>query len=440
MAIRRSYSPPFLAPSPQPGADDMGRAVKGLVSVEVNRSNEISFAVESFGCDGKPVLSLLRDLPCDSTGDLVVAGTKNGMPFKLGSELPRSLGSAIRGAGGTLRRVDAGAGLRTREWVIYDNFGNHWSLDVLISGRPTYLGETPREINSNDSTPALCTQAPRIRPYELRWEYANPAGEGGDPQVQYYWGGAGWSEDVFGASPVLASPVAYPYVTPASYYRVEQWIPDETTAPAGGELAGAWPTSKRRVTCQWYPGAVDEPHDYDAETGNSCDVIVSKYPATAPWKVEMNEWTRPSLEHISTGGRAEEAEFVICVERNLLTPPYSRRIALRGRNTGTLLATTGTGVPADDRAMFTPMVGEGWLRQTGIITGGDSVQVLWFKSRASTVAAWGSSLTYAGQRNMVLPSDAAHPWTSEPVWFRVGRVHRTLGSPDVVAPLLPRWR
>lgn len=440
MAIRRSYSPPFLAPSPQPGADDMGRAVKGLVSVEVDRSNEISFAVESFGCDGKPVLSLLRDLPCDSTGDLVVAGTKNGMPFKLGSELPRGLGSAIRGAGGALQRVDAGASLRTREWVLYDNVGNHWSLDVLDGGKPTYLGETPVELNSNETTPALCTQDPRIRPYELRWEYANPAGEGGAPQIEYYWGGAGWTEDVYGNSPVIASPISYPYSIPSSYYRIEQWMPDETTPPAGGQFAGAWPDSKRRVTCEWYPGTPTAPHDFDAVPGNSCDVIVSKYPPTAPWKVEMNQWTRPLLEHISTGGRAEESGFVICVERNLLTPPYSRRIALRGRSTGSLLATSGVGVPTDDRSFFTPMAGEGWLRQTGAIIDGDTVQVLWFKSRASTANAWGSSLTYAGQRNLTLPADAAHSWTSEPVWFRVGRVHRRLGAPDVVVPLLPRWR
>lgn len=439
MPIVRRYSPPFQAAAPRPGADNVGAAVKGLISVEVARTNEISFAVESFGCDGKPVLSMLRGLPCESTGNLVVAGTKNGMPFKLNGDLPRTLGSAIRGAGGSLRTVAAGTSLRTTEWVIYDNVGNCWSLDELTGGKPTYIGETPPEIGGDGVTPTLCVQAPGIRPYEKRWEYVNPSGEGGDPQAQYYWAGAGWQDDA--GSPVIAWPIAYPYADPSEYRVIEQWVPDETTPPTGGELAAGWPGMVRRVDVEWYPGAAGQPHDWDAETDNSCDEIVSKYPAVPPWTVHMNRWTRPLIEHISTGGITGEMPFIVAIEHELV-PGTGYRLAMRRKNTGELINSLAFGplVTTDPRTGLTPYKGEGWIRQGGGYTGTPKTATVYrINSRASSTDNYGTALTYLGVLNITLPADAAYDW-AEPVWFRVGRIIRALGSTPRIAPLLPRWR
>lgn len=437
--IRRSYSPPFQARAPRPGADDLGRTVKGLVSVELARSTEISFALESFGCDGKPVLSLLRGLPCEATGKLTVAGTKNGMPFSLNSDLPRGLGSAIRGSGGTLRQIGSSAAFKTLEWVLYDNFGNHWSLDVLTGGKPTYLGETPPLAAGDGVTPAVCTQSPWIRPYELRWEYI---GEGGDPvviQPMYLVAGAGWISDDSN-SPVIVYPVDFPYSPPSEYYRIEQWIPDEVSPPPGGSFAAAWPGSKRHVDVEWYPARIDTPHDWDSQTENSVDVIVSKYPTEPPWRIYMNRLTRPLIEHISTGGSAEEMGLVICVEKKVLSSPYPSRIVLRGRNTGELkgspIAYTAR---SDSRHMFTPYKGEGWILQTGAVTS-STVTLRKFQSRATSTDDFGSALTWMGNFNVTLPAGAAHSWDSEPVWLRVGQVSRYFGSNPFLWPRLPRWR
>lgn len=434
MAIVRRYSPPFQSPAPRPGADDIGRAVKGLVSVELQRTSEISFAVESFGCDGKKVLSLLRDLPCETTGRLVVAGTKNGMPFSLNSDLPRGLDSAIRGSGGTMRTVASGAAFRTTETVLYDNFGNYWAL----SGETAiYRGETPPLYSGDGVTPALCVQVPRIRPYELRWEYIQ---SGGDPEVNqaaYLRAGCGWQGDS-DPSPLIAFPVAYPYVPPSNYWRIEQWIPDETTPPTGGEYAAAWPTSKRRVEVEWYPGRSDTPHDWDAVTENSIDVIVSKYLADPPWRVLMNWSTRPLLEHISTGGLNDEIGLIICVEKDLVNSPFNSRIAMRGRSTGTLAPGYETvSLPVSGRVMFTPDVTEGWLMQTGVVTA-EACSLRRFRSRATSTDPYGSALTELDALTVTLPAAHAHDWT-EPVWFRVGRVTQYFGTNPLLTPRLPLW-
>lgn len=436
MPIRRGYSPPFQAAAPKLGADDMGRYVKGLVNVEIQRTNEVSFAVESFGCDGKPVLSLMHDLPCEAEGTLVVAGTKNGMPFKLNSDLPRGIGSAIRGSGGSLRRVSGGVSMKTSEWVIYDNFGNYWSLDELTGGNPTYRGATPPLSAGDGLTPALCVQVPGIRPYELRWEYVLT---GGDPEVNkpaYLPGGAGWQPD--DGSPVIVSPVTYPYVAPDHYWRIEQWIPDETTPPTGADMAGAWPDSKRRVDCLWYPGRVDVPHDWDSVTENSIDIVVSKYPTEAPWLVHINQWTRPLLEHISTGATADEMTFVVCVEKDIIAAPYLSRVVLRGKNTGELIGSLGFTARSDGRHMLTPDKDEGWMLQTGVIST-DTVRLRRLRSRASSTDDFGTTLSAKASLYVTLPSSPAAAW-SEPVWFRVGRVTSYFGRSPRLHPRLPRWR
>lgn len=441
--IRRSYSPPFQAASPQPGMGDAGRAVKGLVTTEIARSTEISFALESFGCDGKPVLSLLRDLPCETTGKLTVAGTKNGMPFALNSDLPRGLGSAIRGAGGGLRQVSSTRSFRAAEWVLYDSVGNYWSLDELTGGAPTYRGETPRELNSNVTAPALCVQNPRIRPYEKRWELET---EGGDPPakaIEYRWAGCGWIHDP-SSSPVIAYPVAFPYAVPSDYWRIEQWIPDETTPPPGGATAGAWPSSHRHVECEWYPARTDTPFDWRDEPENSIDVIVSKYlnPDSGVWwsNVYMNRWTRPLLEHISVGAIPGEDIFLICVEKDLVHFPFGMRVALRRSYGGELLGSAViSALPEVGRVMFTPNKGEGWLMQTGAISGA-TVTLRQFRSRATTTADFGSALSECDPVFVTLPDEPAHPWTADPVWFRVGRVTRILGGTPTLSPRLPLWR
>lgn len=438
MPIRRGYTPPFQTAAPKLGADDMGRTVKGLVNVEIQRTNEISFAVESFGCDGKPVLSMLRDLPCEATGKLVVAGTKNGMPFKLNSDLPRGIGSAIRGSGGAMRTVSSGAAYRISEWVIYDNVGNYWSLDELTGGEPTYRGETPIELDANETTPAVCTQRPRIRPYEKRWEYPEC---GGDPEVcqpAYLKAGCGWQEDT--GSPIIAFPVAGPpYVAPSSYHLIQQWVPDETTPPPGASGAAAWPDTKRRLDVEWYPALSDEPHDWDAVTENSMDIIVSKYPVLPPWRVSMNQFTRPLVEHISTGGLNDELHWIICVERNMIAAPYQQRIALRGRSTTTLVSgAVDVTLAVSGLVMFTPDVSEGWLMETGAISGSSTI-LRRFRSRASSADPYGSALTELDSLTVTLPEAHAHDWT-EPVWFRVGKVTRLLGTTPTVTPRLPLWR
>ena len=439
MPIRRRYSPPFQTAAPQLGADDMGRTVKGLVSVELARSSEISFAVESFGCDGKPVLSLMHDLPCEADGKLVMAGTKNGMPFKLNADLPRSIGSAIRGSGGAMRTVSAGGAFRTTEWVLYDNFGNAWTLD---GGTATYRGETPLEANG-DGTPAICTQAPRCRPYEKRWEYIELAGDPPANQVKYRFAGCGWIFDP-DPSPVIAYPVAYPYALPSDYYRVEQWIPDETTPPAGGDKAGAWPTSLRHVEVEWYPGRTDLPFDWRADTTNSIDVIVAKYldDDSGNWwsKVYMNRWHRPLLEHISVGGVAGEDIFLVCVEKDLIHYPFNSRIALRRGQSGALLGTiAGVTLPEAGRVFFTPDTAEGWFMQTGEVTG-DTVTLRRLRSRAASTDPFGSALTELASVTVTLPADAAHAWETEPVFFRVGKITTLLGRTPYLIPRLPLWR
>lgn len=442
MPITRRYSPPFQASGPRPGAQDAGATIKGLISVEVARTNEVSFAVESFGCDGKPVLSMLRGLPCETSGDLVVAGTKNGMPFKLNGDLPRTLGSAIRGAGGALRTVTGGTSLRTMEWVLYDSVGNCWSLDDLTGGNPTYLGETPAL--AGEAEPAVCEQAPFIRPYELRWEYINAGGDPPSRNVRFYPAGAGWIKDS-DPSPVIAWPVAYPYAAPTNYFRIEQWIPDETEAPPGGAYAGAWPGSKWMGECTWYPGSPTSPNALRSDTENSIDVVVSKYAGLDPGDpygttVWMNRWTRPLLEHISVGGTAAEALLLICVEKDLRHSPYLSRVSLYRRSTGALLATSANFAPAVvGRDMFTPDVPEGWLYQTAAVTD-DTITIRRFRSRASSTDAYGSALTEAASIDVTIPATAAHPWGADPVWFRVGRIIRYLSTTPRLAPLLPRWR
>lgn len=433
--IRRSYSPPYQARAPQPGPDDIGRSIKGLVSVELARTNEVTFAVESFGCDGKPVLSPMRGLACETDGRLTVAGTKGGMPFRLNADLPRGIGSAIRGAGGGMRAVTGGASLLSSEWVLYDSVGNHWSLDQ--GSTPVYLGATPPLANGDGVTPALCTMDPKIRPYELRWEYISGAGDPIVYQAKYLWGGAGWIEDSIGGA-VIAFPVAYPYSVPANYWRIEQWMPDEVAAPTGASQAAAWPASVRHVDCQWYPGTPGTPQDWDLVTQNSIDVVVSKYPTDAA-RVYMNRWTRPLLEHISTGGIVDEGEFIIAIERNLLSGLLPSRIALRGRGTGALIGTATYSARSDERHIFTPYKGEGWILQNGAIAS-NALTVRRYQSRSAPGASIGSGLRYDGQTIVTLPDGAAVPWTSEPVWLRVGKVTRRFGTTARLTPLLPRWR
>lgn len=431
--IRRGYSPPFQARAPKLGADDIGRAVKGLVSVEVARTNEVSFAVESFGCDGKPVLSTLRGLSCEAPGKLAMAGTKNGMPFRLGGELPRGIGSAIRGAGGGLRTVAGGAAMLSTEWVLYDSVGNCWSLDQ--GATPVYLGATPTLATGDGVTPATCVQDPVIRPYELRHEYISGGGggEGGAYEAFYHWGGAGWIEDSIGGA-VIASPVASPYVDPASYWRVEQYIPDETTGPTH---AACWPTSKRIVEVEWYPENTDTPLDWLLETDNSIDELMTQYGSSPPWRYFANRFTRPLIEHVSIGGAVGEDVVLICVEKDGIG--LTSRIALRERGTGTLLAASGTyAARTDARHMFTPDKSEGFLLQTGAVIG-DTVQMRRYHTRTSPANAFGSALSYQGVYDVTLPLGAAVPWTAEPVWFRVGQVSRTFGSNARLTPLLPRW-
>lgn len=431
--ITRSYSPPFQARAPKRGADDMGRVVKALVSVEVARSSEVSFAAESFGCDGKPVLSPLRGLACEVDGRLAVSGTKNGMPFRLGAELPRGLGSAIRGAGGGMVRVTGGAAMLSTEWVLYDSVGNHWSLDQGTT--PVYLGATPPLANGDGVTPATCVQDPKIRPYELRWEYVSPGGEGPD-EAFYHWAGAGWIEDASGG-PVIASPIAYPYVVPSSYWRVEQYIPDETAYPAGAVHAACWPTSRRIVEVLWYPERVDTPLTWASDTDNSIDVLMTQYGSSPPWRYFANRGTRPLIEHVSIGANVGEDLVLACVEKNGIS--LSSRIALRDRGTGTLLASSGTyAARTDARHMFTPDKSEGFLLQTGDVIG-DTVQMRRYHTRTSPSANYGTALSYQGVYNVTLPAAAAVPWPSEPVWFRVGQVSRTFGSNARLTPRLPRW-
>lgn len=442
--IRRAYSPPYQARAPQLGADDIGRAVKGLVSVEVARTNEVSFAVESFGCDGRPVLSTLRGLSCESSGSLVMAGTKNGMPFRLGGELPRGIGSAIRGAGGGLRRVAKGAALRTQEWVLYDTVGNCWSLDTLTGGQPTYLGETPPNVNGDGISPDVCTQDPFIRPYELRWEYINAGGDPPVANVRYRKGGAGWIKDNQPA-PVIAYPVAVPYVAPTSYYQTEQWIPDQVAAPPSGDYAGAWPGSKWFGEVAWNPES-GTPEDYRDWVESSIGIIVSKYAQSDPeavygTRVFMNRWDRPLLEHMSIGASVDEAEFLICTERDQIHSPYSSRVALYQRSTGTLLSHLGFAPPTDTaRVMFTPDKGEGWLLQTAEVTDG-KITLHRFRSRAASTDAYGSALTdLMAPYTVSLPAEPAHEWGTDPVWFRVGRTTQFLSNTPRITPRLPRWR
>lgn len=435
--IRRSYSPPFQQRAPQLGADDIGRAIKSLVNVEVARTNEVQFAVESFGCDGKPVLSPMRGLPCETSGTLVVAGTKNGLPFKLNADLPRGIGSAIRGSGGGLVTVSGATAMRSREWVIYDNFGNHWSIESVVSGSPLYLGQTPPLASGGDGiTPAVAVQAPEIRPYELRWEYAM---EGGDPpaaQAVYLKGGAGWIEDST-TTPMILYPVAYPYADPADYWQIRQWLPDETTAPAGGEFAAGWPGMKRHVDIEWYPARSDVPQDWSAITENSVDVIVSKYGPTET-RVYMNRYTRPLLESIVPGGISDEGSFLIFINQNALGA--GSRIELRNRGTGALIASIVYSPPVGvyNRTAFTPDALEGWLLQHGTISS-RTVTVQRYRSRDLLTGDIGSGLAWYGQLTVTLPAGPAVEWDAEPVWFRVGEVTRTFGSNPRLWPLLPRW-
>jgi len=431
--IRRGYSPPFQARAPQPGGEDAGRAIKGLVSVEVSRSNEMTFAVESFGCDGKPVLSPMRGLSCEADGRLVIAGTKNGMPFRLNGDLPRGVGSAIRGAGGGLVSVAAGAAMLSSEWVIYDNAGNCWSLDRGSS--PVYLGTTPPLASGDGVTPALAVQAPEIRPYELRWERIALGGDGGFEESVYSWGGCGWIEDGDGAA-VIASPITYPYTVPSSYWRVDQWVPDETTAPAGATHSPHWPTSVRHVEVEWYPARTDQPSDWAAVTDNSLDVLMAQYPGSAPWRYYANQWTRPLLEHISPGGTVAEDMLLMCIERNKMSS--SVRIAIRNRGTGALVSSlTIFDARSDDREAFTPYKGEGWLRMPGTFSGTTAV-VRHYRSRTTLSDPIGSGLALVGNVTITRPTAAA-AWV-EPVWFRVGQVRRVFGLSERLTPLLPRWR
>jgi hypothetical protein len=454
MAIRRSYSPPFQARAPQLGVDDFGRAVKSLVNVEVSRSNEITFAVESFGCDGKPVLSTLRGLDCETDGKLVMAGTKGGMPFKLGSDLPRGVGSAIRGTGGGLVQVTGGVAMLTREWVLYDNYGNHWSLDQ--GSTPVYLGETPPLANGDGITPATCEMDPHVRTHEIWGQYYDDGGtgegSGGTPSF-VVWGYGwryGWTEDGT-TTPVYPDPaVIWEFPDPTAW-RVTQWIPDETTPPDGTGLCGVWPASNRRALVYWTPTGED-PHDFDA-LGGGIGTIVSAYPTvpdypptvpgppyyapTSGFYYWLNEATRPSVEQLSVGGTLGEAGLLVRIETNGTT----RRYSMHDRFAGTRLSYTGTGpssfTRSDGRHFWTPYKTEGWIAQNGVVTS-SQVTLARYWSRAADTDEYGSALTYKGTTTVTLPSGAVHAWDAEPVWFRVGRVSRSFGNTRIT-PLLPRW-
>lgn len=455
--IRRSYSPPFQARAPQLGADDIGRAIKGLVNVEVSRSNEVQFAVESFGCDGKPVLSPMRGLGCETPGKLTIAGTKGGMPFRLNADLPRGVGSAIRGSGGGMVTVTGGAALRTSENVIFDNYGNYWSLDQ--GSTPVYLGETPPLASGGDGiTPALCEMDPKVRPHEIWFQYYDDGGagegSGGSPSF-VVWGipwRYGWTADS-GGSPVYSDPpVIWEYPNTAAW-RVTQWIPDETTAPDGTGVCGVWPTSKRRALVYWSPTSED-PHDFDA-VGGGIGTIVAAYPTTPDYPPTvpgppyyaptsgyyywLNEVTRPAVEQISVGGITDEQGLLVRIETN---GTATRRYAMHDRYVGTRISYTGSGISsftrADGRHFWTPKLTEGWYVQNGVISS-SAVTLGRYHSRASDGDDYGTALTYKGSTTVTLPASPAHAWDAEPVWFRVGRVTRYLGGNPRVWPVLPKW-
>ncbi len=450
--IRRSYSPPFQARAPQLGVDDLGAAVKGLVSVEVNRTNEISFAVESFGCDGKPVLSMLRGLDCESPGKLVMAGTKGGMPFKLGSDLPRGAGSAIRGTGGGLVQVTGGVAMLTREWVLYDNYGNHWSLDQGTT--PVYLGETPPLANGDGVTPATCDMDPKIRPYWKVRQWVNTGSEGGpgDFLVRGYTYEIGWQDDAIG-SPVVTYNWDDSFGNTNIQWRVYQWVPDETTPPDGTGASLLWPGCKQRAVAVWHPtyenddlgvGYYDEsPHYYDGSSFPGVAEVVTEYPALPPYEIIHNQFTRPLVEQISAGGITGESTLVICIEKTYISPSPSiyTRMSLRSRTLGTLIANPSS-YPAgflrtDHRHFFTPKADEGWYAQNGVVSSG-AVKIYRYHSRTSTANAYGTALSYRGSTTVTLPPSPVHAWDAEPVWFRVGRVTRSFGNTRLT-PLLPRW-
>ena len=76
--------------------------------------------------------------------------------------------------------------------------------------------------------------------------------------------------------------------------------------------------------------------------------------------------------------------------------------------------------------------------QTGDIVGTDAT-LRRFRSRATSTDAWGSSLTELDPVVVTLPAEPAHGWT-DPVFFRVGKVTRYLGTTPYLTPRLPLWR
>ena len=90
--------------------------------------------------------------------------------------------------------------------------------------------------------------------------------------------------------------------------------------------------------------------------------------------------------------------------------------------------------------MFTPDVSEGWLFQTGDVTG-STATLYRYRSRPDALSAFGSGFA-AGvpELRVTIPGDAAFPWTSEPVWFRVGKITTLLGQTPYLIPRLPLWR
>jgi len=455
--IRRGYSPPYQAKAPQLGADDIGRTIKGLVNVEVSRTNEVTFAVESFGCDGKPILSPMRGLGCEVPGKLAIAGTKNGMPFRLNADLPRGIGSAIRGSGGGMVTVTGNVALATSENVLFDNYGNYWSLDQ--GSTPVYLGETPPLASGGDGiTPAVCTMDPKIRLHEIWLQYFDDGGtgEGSGVATNLIYGSPwryGWTDDG-GGSPVFPdAAVPWLYPDPAAW-RVTQWIPDETTPPDGTGACGVWPASKRRALVYWTPYDED-PHDYDGYDGGR-GTIVAAYPTVADYPDPpvpgpphyepnsgfyywLNQWTRPAVEQMSVGGITDEYNLLVRIETNGTS---TRRYALHNRFTGTRISTTGTGpasfTRADGRHFWTPKKDEGWYVQNGVVTS-SAVKLGRYHSRVLSTDAYGTAMSYRGTTTVTLPSGAAHSWDAEPVWFRAGRVTRYLGGNARVWPLLPKW-
>ena len=123
----------------------------------------------------------------------------------------------------------------------------------------------------------------------------------------------------------------------------------------------------------------------------------------------------------------------------MIDSPFNRRIALRGRSTTTLVSgAVDVTLAANGLVMFTPDVSEGWLMETGAISGNSTI-LRRFRSRASSTASYGSALTELDSLTVTLPESHAHDWT-EPVWFRVGKVNRLLGTTPTVTPRLPLWR